>query len=203
MTTMTEAPAVPAPPEVPPAAADGPQAPAPDSAAPFGRTPSGRVRSKPLSGRRGRPKGRRAAARTSVIGASGSTSRPKTKPVDYRPAILRVAQIVTLPVAFRFPVDVATVDYHLRGDDTPDNPGIARALSNLAHEQPQVAAVLDKLMQVGPYAELSTAVGALVVQLLTNHKKIPVPIATKLGATDPAEIARQLQEAGEAMAAAA
>lgn len=202
MTTLsTEMPAPAAQPQAP---AEAPVAPAPvqgDPAAPYGRTPSGRARNKPLSGKRGRPRG----TRTSVIGAKGS-QRPaagKPKPVDYRPAILRAVQVITLPLAFRAPVDAATIDHHVRGSDTPENPGLARAISNLAHEQPQVAAVLDRLLQAGPYAEVIGAALPLAVQLLTNHGRLPVAVAERLGATDPAVIAAQLQEQGEAMAAAA
>lgn len=204
MTTMSlgtpDAPTVPAPP-VP---AEAPTAPAPvqgDPAAPYGRTPSGRARNKPLSGKRGRPRG----TRTSVIGAKGSQrpAAPKNKPVDYRPAILRAVQVITMPLAFRAPVDAATIDHHVRGENTAENPGLARAISNLAAEQPQVAAVLDRLLQAGPYAEVIGAALPLAVQLLTNHGRLPVPVAERLGATDPAVIAAQLATEGERLAAQA
>lgn len=203
MTTMTE--------EMPPAAPDVPQAPAPapaapaapagDPAAPWGRTPSGRARSKPLSGRRGRPR----KMRTSVIGAKGSQRKAPAGrgPTDYRPALLRMTTWVTLPLAFRAPIDAASIDHHVRGEDTPENPGLARAVSNLAADQPQVAAVLDRILTAGPYAELAAAGIPLVMQLLVNHNRIPVAVAKKLGATDPAEIARQLAEQGKKLAAAA
>lgn len=180
-------------------AVSAPQAPAPDPGAPYGRTASGRPRKRALSGKRGRPRG----SRTSVIGATGQkrAGAGGKKPVDYRPGILRLGGLLTLPLAFRAPVDAAVVDFHLQGEDTPDNPGIARAISNLANENPQVAAVLDRVLAAGPYAELVGAVMPLAVQLLTNHGRIPVPVATKLGATDPAVIAQQLREQGEQLAA--
>jgi hypothetical protein len=137
-----------------------------------------------------------------VIGAAGQKrgSAPKAKSTDYRPALLRLGGLVSMPLAFRAPVDAATIDFHLRGDDTPDNPGIARAISNLANEQPQVAAVLDRILTAGPYAEVIGATLPLVVQLLTNHNRIPVAVATKLGATDPSVIAQQLAEQGAHLA---
>jgi hypothetical protein len=180
-------------------AVSAPQAPAPDPAAPYGRTGSGRPRRAPLSGKRGRPRG----ARTSVIGATGQ-KRPAAagkKATDYRPGILRLGAMLTFPLAFKAPVDAAVVDFHLQGEDTADNPGIARAISNLANENPQVAAVLDRVLAAGPYAELFGAVMPLAVQLLTNHGRIPVPVATKIGATDPAVIAAQLRKQGEQLAA--
>lgn len=209
---MTETPTIPeqatapAPPVIPAAPPEGPQAPAPDPAAPFGRTPSGRARSKPLSGRGpGRPKGsknRGGGGRTTVIGAKGS-SRPAAKgPTDYRPALLRASQLLTLPLSFRAPVDAWCVDAAVRGDDTPDNPGIARAVSNLAAEYPQVAAVLDRIVAAGPLSELAAATLPLAVQLLVNHNRLPLAVGAKLGAADPAVIAEHLQRQGEAMAQA-
>lgn len=185
--------------EAPTQAPDAPQAPAPDPKAPWGRTPSGRARSKPLSGRRGRPKG----SRTSVIGAKGSQRKTPPKATDYRDPIIRMTQLLTMPLAFRAPVDAWCIGAAIEGEDTPANPGIARAVSNLAHEYPQVAAALDKIVQAGPLSELVSATLPLAVQLMVNHKRLPLSVGTKLGATDPALIAQHLQAQGEQMAAQA
>lgn len=205
MTTATapQTEPTPVPPADPLAAPDGPQTPGADPGAPFGRTPSGRPRSKPLSGRRGRPKGRR-TSRTSVIGATGSRSKAAPKgPVDYRPTILRTAQMLLIPLSFRAPIDAFTVTAGLEGEDTPANPGFARALSNVAGEYPQVAAVLEKLAAAGPIGDLVGTGLPIMVQLLVNHKRLPVEVGQKLGAMDPALIEQHLQARGEAMAAAA
>lgn len=187
----------PAPTEAPSA----PQAPDVDPAAPYGRTKGGRARKAPLSGRRGRPKG----SRTTTIGAKGQSRKPagKSGPTDYRPAILRMSTMLTMPLAFRAPVDAWTIDAHMRGEDTAESPGLARAISNLAAEEPQVAAVLDRLMTAGPYAEVIGAAIPMVVQLLTNHRRIPLQVAQTIGAVDPAAIAEGLAAQGEQMAAAA
>lgn len=188
----------PAPPAEP---AGAPQPPAADPRAPFGRTPSGRARTRPLSGKRGRPRG--SSSRTSVIGAKGS-QRPRSAgkgPTDYAPAILHTVQMLALPLSFRSPVDAYCITAHFEGDGTAQNPGIARAVSNLAHEYPQVAAALDKLAAVGPVGDVISATLPLVVQLVVNHGKLPLSVGAKLGATDPAVIAEALTQRGEQLAA--
>lgn len=52
-------------------------------------------------------------------------------------------------------------------------PKIASAVSDLANDRPEVAAVLDKILKVGPYGALITAVLPLAAQILTNHRVIP------------------------------
>lgn len=186
---------------------EGPQAPPVDPAAPYGRTPGGRPRKTPLTGKRGRPKGsgtgRRQQQRTSVIGAAGGTRKTKA-PTDYRPVIMRTAQMLLMPLSFRAPVDAYTITMHLAGEDTRQNPGMARAISNCAQEYPQVAAALDKLAVVGgPVSDVLACGFALAVQLAVNHRRLPLAVGTRLGAVDPADIAAALQEQGEQIAAEA
>lgn len=123
--------------------------------------------------------------------------------MDYRPGILRLSQVVLLPLSFRVPVDAYTVTAHLQGDDTVENPGLARAVSNAAQEYPQVAAVLDKVLQAGPLSELAACTVPLLVQLLVNHNRLPLSVGSKLGAVDPAAIAEHLAAQGDALAQAA
>lgn len=203
MTTMsveTPAPEAATAPVAPPETAPAPPA---DPKAPWGRTPSGRARSKPLSGKRGRPRG----SRTSVIGAKGSQRKtPAAKgagPTDYRPTVIRTVQTLTLPLAFRQPVDAWCINAAVAGDDSAENPGIARAVSDLAADYPQVAAVLDKIAAAGPLSDLIGATVPLVVQLLVNHGRVPLAVGEKLGAADPKLIAQGLQAQGEQLAAQA
>jgi hypothetical protein len=58
-------------------------------------------------------------------------------------------------------------------------PAISNEVVNLAEGDDRIAAVVDKLLQVGPYAGLVAAVMPLVLQILANHKIVP---ADKLGA---------------------
>lgn len=190
----TERPVVQDVPEPPPVAPAPAATPGVDPAAPYGRTPGGRIRKRPV-GKRGRKPG----SRTSVIGASGSQRRTPTKPKDYRPTILGMSQMVCVPIAFKAPVDAAVISHYMEGDGSKEFPGIARAVSDLAVQHPEVAAVLDRLAVAGPYTALFSAVLPLGIQLLVNHGRLPLEIGTKFGATDPEEIRQQL--AAEAKAA--
>jgi hypothetical protein len=67
-------------------------------------------------------------------------------------------------------------------------PPIASALNDLAHERPEVAAVLDRILQVGPYGIVIAAVAPLALQILCNHGGIP-PGA--LGTTPPDKLLAQ------------
>ncbi len=48
-------------------------------------------------------------------------------------------------------------------------PNISAALDQLANEKPEVAAVLEKILAVGPYGLVLGAVAPLVAQVLSNH----------------------------------
>jgi hypothetical protein len=68
-------------------------------------------------------------------------------------------------------------------------PGIATALNDLAKERPEVAAVLDKVLAVGPYGIVLAAITPMVLQMLTNHGKIPPGTA---GTVPPQELIADL-----------
>jgi hypothetical protein len=72
-------------------------------------------------------------------------------------------------------------------------PGIAETLNTLAQERPEVAAALERVLTVGPYGAVIAATVPLVLQILTNHGRIPPGTA----GTVPAEqlIADLVQEA--------
>jgi hypothetical protein len=85
-------------------------------------------------------------------------------------------------VGMRKPVyaaDAAAITVHA--------PAIAGALDDLAHEDPAAAAVLERVLQVGPYGALLAAVAPLVLQVLANHEAIP---AGSLGTIPPTELIR-------------
>lgn len=62
---------------------------------------------------------------------------------------------------------------------------ISEAVGQLARDQAAVAAVLDKLMAVGPYGALIAAVSPLVLQVMCNHGIIPAGTA---GAVAPDQL---------------
>jgi hypothetical protein len=100
---------------------------------------------------------------------SGRSS--KSSGVDYRPGIMGMLQLPAGVLAFagmnkpELAADAATVTIY--------GPGIAEALNELAKERPEVAAVLDRVLSVGPYGMLIAAVMPLVLQVLANHGVLP------------------------------
>lgn len=163
--------------DVPPVGPDEPTA-------PYTPTPSESPR------RPGRPRGTRTA--TPRPSGGSSPSRRAAGP-DYAGAIRGLGQVVAGGLALaQQPLDAwAFATY---------TPPIAQAMHDLALAQPAVAAVLDKVLAVGPYGAVIAAGLPLIVQLLHNHKMIPAAAAESLGAVNRDLLLAQLTAAGEAMA---
>jgi hypothetical protein len=146
-----------------------------DLAAPYGRRSDGTPRAKP-----GRPPGRTTAS------TQPRRTTTAAKITDYRTPIIGLIQIPAgiLSIAgMRKPVfaaDAAAITVH--------GPNIADALDKLAQERPEVAAVLDRVLQVGPYGVLIAAVAPLVLQILANHDALP---SGALGTIPPGELVGQ------------
>jgi hypothetical protein len=68
------------------------------------------------------------------------------------------------------------------------SPQIAESLNALAQERPEVAAVLDRLLAIGPYGLVLSSVLPLVLQLLTNHNILPARVAAPLGCKSPDDL---------------
>lgn len=122
---------------------------------------------------------------------STSPRRSTSKAPDYRPGINGFFQMVAVPLAFKAPADAAAVAHH--------GPQIAQALHDLAVERPEVAAVLERVLAVGPYGALIGATVPLVVQILHNHDVIPEQMAVSVGATPKQVILDQLNAQGQRM----
>lgn len=120
-------------------------------------------------------------------------AKPKTprstKKIDYTESITGLFQIAAVPLAYIAPEDGFAVSAH--------GPNIASSLNDLAQERPEIAAVLDKVMAVGPYGALIGATLPLVAQILVNHKTIPIEVGSKLGAHPKEAITAHLK--GEAI----
>lgn len=121
--------------------------------------------------------------------------RPKGQP-DYRPGLNGLVQLASMPLVMVgmakpvFLADAAAITQH--------GPPIVEAVNDLAHEDPRLAAVLDRVLSMGPYGALIAAVLPLGAQVLANHKLIPAGVARALGATDPdALITNLVHEMGE------
>jgi hypothetical protein len=119
-------------------------------------------------------------------------TRPAT--VDYRPGILGIVQVASFPLAIAgrsnpvLALDAAAVTLHA--------PALAEAINALAMDHPEVAAVLDRIMSVGPYGALIGALVPIVVQIASNHEMIPGPVAESLGALSRDELVRKMQAYG-------
>lgn len=128
-------------------------------------------------------------------GAAPSPTRRATKASpkqpDYRPGLNNMFQMVAIPLSFKAPLDALAVTHHA--------PPIAEALNDLAHEQPQVAAVLDRVLAVGPYTALFAAVTPLVLQILHNHDVLPEQVAAPMGVTPKRQIEAELAAHAAAM----
>lgn len=164
-------------PDVEPATTEPPMA---DPEAPYGRkadgTPKARPGRKPADGsapRQTAPKPSRKAA----------TPRARVAAPDYRAGIAGVLQVPTaaLAMAGRFkPVlayDAAAIAIH--------TPSIAEALNTLAQEEPRVAAVLDRVLAIGPYGAIVGVAVALTAQIAVNHKRLPAEAGAAFGAVEP------------------
>lgn len=131
----------------------------------------------------GKPDGRSRAARAASGRAPQGPSQRRTpaakapRSKDYRAGIEGIGQLAGGALFFVAPADAAAVMLH--------TPPIAAALNDLAQQDPRVAAMLDKLLAVGPYGALLAAVMPLVLQILTNHGKIPAGV---LGTHTPDEL---------------
>jgi len=165
----------------------------PDDDAPYGRKPDGT----PYT-RRPRP-GTQRAAKLGLVGGGRKAAAPPRKRAaapkkpEYAKGINGVFQLAAFPLTFVAPADAWAVTTH--------GPGIATALEELAHERPEIAAVLDKVLQAGPYGAIIAAVTPLVVQLLVNHGAVPESIGGALGAHPKDEILKHLAAEAEFIAA--
>lgn len=153
-----------------PAPADGR-----DDEAPWGRTSSGKPRRKPG------PKPGTKPAAPKPRAASSAPRKPKAP--DYRTGVLGIIQLVAAPLVIAGrtnPVamaDAAALTVHAEA--------LADGCQAVAESDARVAALLDRVLQVGPYAALIAPVVALGTQLAVNHGLVPTDLGQALGAAPP------------------
>lgn len=162
--------------------------------APYGRKADGTPKAKP--GRKPSPVGPSArvsdgASPRPTVGPSAPRKRApsarKTKGgTDYSEGIAGILQMAAMPFALAGTKDLAfAADAVAIVNATPD---VASALNELAQTQPAIAAALDKILAVGPYGILISALIPMFVQILANHKVMPIEMAKGLGAQTPEQL---------------
>jgi hypothetical protein len=78
--------------------------------------------------------------------------------------------------------DAVTLDMHAAP--------VCDAIAQLAEDNDRLALVIDRVIEVGPLAQIGMVVGALAAQIARNHNAMPAPVAAMLGGShDPAELA--------------
>lgn len=161
-----------------------------DPDAPWGRRADGSPKAKP--GRPagtpdGAPRTRTTQRRRMTAPAPPKRTAPKrtAKPTmpDYVPGLVGIAQVVAAPLMIAglkspaLAADAAALTLHAEP--------IAQAMQATAEQVPAFAAVLDKVLTVGPYGALLAAVMPLAVQVMANHGLLPPPVAQAMGAQSP------------------
>jgi hypothetical protein len=144
----------------------------PTPEAPYGFTREGTPRGKP-GPKPGAKKRRPNAPKSSPSrgpAAASSGRKPPPGP-DYRAGIRGILQMVAAPLAIAgmkrpdLAMDAATITLHA------DH--VAEGVAEAALEIPQLQAILDRVMTVGPWGAAVAPVLALGAQLMANHGVIP------------------------------
>ncbi len=155
-----------------------------DPEAPYGRRADGTPKKKP-GPPAGTPRGTSAPRKAAPAAPrptrkAGPRAKPSAALPDYREGVAGLLQIPAFILA-----SAGRLNPVLEYDGIAvavATPNIAEAVNALAQEEPRVAAVLDKILQVGPYGALLGALVPLVAQIAVNHKRLP---AGTLGTQEP------------------
>ena len=192
MTTMVEEPVLDGM-DVPPAPAASDDA---TPEAPYGyredgtpKRAAGRPRKATRAPRSRKARTPRVAGRKATPAAPqpGKARTPRSAAPDYAGALKGTLQTIGVPLALNPKTlpDAAALAVH--------GPALAEAVGELAHEHAAVAAVLDRLMAIGPIGIALGAAVPLFAQVAVNHGVIPLELGRRLGAMDPAELVAAVQ----------
>lgn len=159
-----------------------------DPEAPYGRKADGTPKKRP--GRPPSSSGSTSTAGLAVKPPTKSTPRKSSRSapvaVDYRTSFIGLVQLVAVPLGLAGQVKPAFA--HDAAALVKFAPPLAEAVNNVAQQEPMVAAVLDKVLQVGPYGELIGVVLALGTQIAVNHGRVSAEAAAPMGAVAPEKL---------------
>lgn len=142
-----------------------------------------------------------ATARANGAKKPGRPPKAAAEATDYTAGILGLVQVAAFPLGLLAPInptfqlDAVTLIVH--------GPNVATALNAAAQENDQLAAILDKILAVGPWGALLGALMPLALQLAANHGLVPAgPSTMTLTPEQLAEHAERLQAQARAAATA-
>lgn len=173
---------------------------APDPDAPYGRNPkTGKPYSRPPEWRAKLAETLARGRATQAAKAPARKAAPKAKAKadggnDYRVGVLGLLQVPAFALGMasrwnpKLGLDAAAIGLHA--------PALADAVAATAAHDDRLAAVLDRVLAVGPYGALLGALLPLGLQLAANHGAIPA--APEAGILGPEQL---LQAAGAAAGA--
>lgn len=143
----------------------------------------------PKTSRRGRPR-KATGAKTAPKGPAGPSPRSSKPPAsggrrkNYKDGLEGLLHMVALPLLPTQPLDAAAIMVHAES--------VATAINTTAQSRPEIAAMCEKIMTVGPYGALIGALLKPLAQIAENHGLIPTPMACKFGAVPRDQLAAQL-----------
>lgn len=144
-----------------------------------------------------------AGATARAGGEKRGPGRPRktADPVDYTPGILGLVQLPAFMLGMLAPLnpalqlDAAALLLH--------GPTVASAINSAAQQNETLAAMLDKILAIGPWGALLGALLPLALQLAANHGLVPAgPQTSTLAADQLMAHMEQLRGAAPAAAAA-
>lgn len=162
-----------------------------DPEAPYGRKADGTPKGKPGPKKSAGSATRTRASAPRPTRKSGPGRGRMSAQTDYRAGIVGVLQIPAFGLITAGKFNPA-LEYDGIALATMA-PAFASALNDLAAEDARTAAILDKVLAIGPYGAILGVVVPFIAQVAVNHKKIP---AGTLGTVEP-EVLKTSFAAGE------
>ena len=134
---------------------------------------SGRRKKGWSAARRAAYEASRAAGSPAASSARTASTSKKPAGPDYKAGILGLFQLVAFPLGLAaqrthnvaLAADAATLTIHAEP--------VATGITTVAKQDERLAAILDRIMTVGPYGALLQPVMAMAMQLAANHGLIP------------------------------